>query len=188
MPRLDHFGFLAPLYDRLIPAPQGDQLARHAELPCDGLLLDVGGGTGRIAQGLVGHVDRVVVADVSPKMLSQARLKPGLLAVVCLAEQLPFAADSVERVITVDAYHHLADQQQSLQELWRVVAPGGLLVVEEPDIAHFAVKLLALGERILLMRSHLVRGETIAEDLTALGAQVEVVRDQYTYWVVARKG
>lgn len=188
MPRLDHFGFLAPLYDRLFSAPQGDQLARHSELPCGGLLLDVGGGTGRVAQGLVGRVDQVVVADASPKMLSQTRPKPGLLAVVCLAEQLPFAAGSIERVITVDAYHHLADQQQSLQELWRVLAPGGLLVVEEPDIARLAVKLLALGERILMMRSHLVRGETIAEDLAALGANVEVIRERYTYWVVARKG
>jgi len=147
----------------------------------------VGGGTGRIAQGLVGHVDQVIVADASPKMLSQTRQKPGLLAVVCLAEQLPFAADSIERVIAVDAYHHLANQQQSLQEMWRVLAPDGLLVVEEPDIAHFAVKLLALGERLLMMQSHLVRGETIAEDLAALGAQVEVAREQYMYWVVARK-
>ena len=54
MPRLDHFGFLAPLYDMIFQAPQGDQLAAHTELPCEGLLLDAGGGTGRVAQGLVG--------------------------------------------------------------------------------------------------------------------------------------
>lgn len=187
MPRLDHFDCLAPLYDRLIPAPQGDQLATLAELPCEGLLLDAGGGTGRVAQSLVGRVDQVVVADASLKMLSQARQKPGLWTVLSRAEQLPFASDSMARVIIVDAYHHLADQQKSLQELWRVLAPGGLLIIEEPDIAHLAVKFVALAERVLLMRSHFVRGEIIADDLATLGAQAETVREKFTYWVVARK-
>jgi demethylmenaquinone methyltransferase/2-methoxy-6-polyprenyl-1,4-benzoquinol methylase len=187
MPKLDHFDFLAPLYDRLISAPTGDQLARLAELPFEGLLLDVGGGTGRVAQGLIGRADQIVVADASRKMLSQTRKKPGLQAVMCLAENLPFASGSVPRVISVDAYHHLADQKQSLEELLRVLAPEGVLLIEEPDIEHFAVKLVALVERLLLMRSHFVRSERLADDLTALGADVEVVKEQYIYWVVARK-
>ena len=95
MPRLDHFDFLAPLYDKLFSAPTGDHLAALTKLPCEGLLLDVGGGTGRIAQGLVGRADQIVVADASRKMLSQACRKPGLQAVMCLAEDLPFASGSV---------------------------------------------------------------------------------------------
>jgi len=171
----------------IFQAPQGDQLAAHAELPCEGLLLDAGGGTGRVAQGLVGRVDQIVVADASRKMLSQTKEKPGLLAVECLTEELPFASGSMARVISVDAYHHLANQQHSLKELWRVLVPGGLLVIEEPDIANFGVKLVALGERVLMMRSHFVRHERLADDLAALGAQVEVVSEKHTYWVVARK-
>jgi ubiquinone/menaquinone biosynthesis C-methylase UbiE len=187
MPRPDHFGILAPLYDRVFKAPEGDQLASLADLPQEGLLLDVGGGTGRIAQGMVGSVGQIVVADESRRMLLQACRKPGLQAVECLAERLPFSSDAIERVIIVDAYHHLADQKRSLDELWRVLAPGGLLVIEEPDIKHIAVKLVALAERLLLMRSHFVHGEEIAAALTALGAQVEIVHAQATCWVVARK-
>lgn len=187
MPRLDHFGILAPLYDRIISAPQGDQLAMLADLPQDGLLLDVGGGTGRIAAGVVGRVGKVVVADESRRMLHRACQKPGLQAVECLAEELPFPTGAIERVIIVDAYHHLADQQQALEEAWRVVAPGGLLIIEEPDITHPTVKLVALVERLLLMRSRFVRRERLAGDLSALGAQVKVVQEPYTYWVLARK-
>lgn len=188
MPRLDHFGFLAPLYDRIISTPEGDQLVRLAELPHEGLMLDVGGGTGRVAEGMVGKVGSIVVADESRGMLLQAIQKPGLQAVQSMAEGLPFASGTVERVIIVDAYHHLADQQQALKELWRVLAPGGLLIIEEPDINHPAVKLVALAERLLLMRSRFMRSERIAADLNALGAHVEIVEEQYTYWVVARKG
>jgi demethylmenaquinone methyltransferase/2-methoxy-6-polyprenyl-1,4-benzoquinol methylase len=188
MPRPDHFGFLAPLYDRVISAPRGDQLVRLAELPHQALMLDVGGGTGRIAEGMVGRVGSVVVADESRGMLLQAIQKPGLLAVQSLAEGLPFASGTVERVIVVDVYHHLADQEKALEELWRVLAPGGLLIIEEPDINHPAVKLVALAERLLLMRSRFVRSERIAADLIALGAHVDVVEEQHTYWVVGRKG
>jgi demethylmenaquinone methyltransferase/2-methoxy-6-polyprenyl-1,4-benzoquinol methylase len=187
MRRLDHFGLLAPLYDRIFSPPQDDHLAELLELPSGGHLLDVGGGTGRIAQGLVENVASLTVADASRKMLMMANQKPGLQAVESLAEKLPFASGSMARVICVDAYHHLADQQRSLKELWRVLAPGGLLIIEEPDIEHFAVKLVALGERLLMMRSHFVRSARLARDMDALGAHVEVVRDQYTYWVVAKK-
>ncbi len=187
MPRLDHFGFLAPLYDRVISAPGSDQLVRLAELPQQGLMLDVGGGTGRVAEGMVGLVGSVVVADESRGMLFQAIQKPGLRAVQSLAEGLPFASGSIERVIIVDAYHHLVDQGQALEELWRVLALGGILIIEEPDINHPAVKLVALAERLLLMRSRFVRSGRIAADLIALGARVEVIEEQHTYWVVARK-
>jgi hypothetical protein len=38
------------------------------------------------------------------------------------------------------------------------------------------------------MRSRFVRCEQVAGDLTALGARVKAVKEQYTYWVLARKG
>ena len=187
MPRLNHFDFLAPLYDRLFSAPQDSPLAPLLELPCSGLLLDVGGGTGRVAQNLTGLVDQVVIADASRRMLARARTKPGLQAVMSLAEGLPLATGSAARVISVDAYHHLADQRLSLREMWRALAPNGVLVIEEPDIAHWAVRLVALGEKMLMMRSHFVSGERLAVDLDALGAQVTIVREQFSYYVLARK-
>ncbi len=187
MPRLDHFDFLAPLYDLIFSPPHGGKLAELAELPINGLLLDVGGGTGRVAQGFVHHAEQVVVADSSHRMLAQTHRKQGLLPAECLAEQLPFAAGCFQRVIMVDSYHHLADQLQSLREGWRVLGPGGLLVVEEPNIENLGVKLMAVGERLLRMRSHPVPGDQVAELLAAMDAEVEVHKGSHTYWVVARK-
>ncbi|MEJ2549486.1 MAG: methyltransferase domain-containing protein [Anaerolineales bacterium] len=188
MPIFDHFDILAPLYDRLIRIPENDRLAQVVGLPVAGRLLDAAGGTGRIAQQLVDRAGLVVISDVSFNMLRQSRQKDGLCcAVGSETEKLAFADASFERVIVVDAYHHLLDQELSLREFWRVLAPGGRLVIEEPDIRRFGVKLLALAEKLALFRSHFVLAEKIAKKLAGFGARTRVIRDGATVWIVAEK-
>jgi len=187
VPELDHFGLLAPLYDRVIRSRETTRLADLAGLPIQGRLLDVGGGTGRIARFLVGQAGQVVVADESWKMLSHTPAKPPLRLAAAHAERLPFPGGGFECVIMVDAFHHVRDQQQSLAELLRVCAVGGRVVIEEPDIQRFAVKLIALGERLLLMRSRFCQAEEIASAFRALGADVSIHRQDATAWIVAEK-
>ncbi len=187
MPRLDHFDLLAPLYDRLISPPDAALFASLVGLPTSGLLLDAGGGTGRVAQQIKHMARAVVVADASRAMLAQAGDKAGLLPVACEVEALPLPGGAFARVIMVDAFHHLRDQTGSLHELWRVVAPGGRLVIEEPDIRRTAVKLVALAEKLLLMRSHFQPAERLAEGLQRLGAQVRIHREGHTAWVIGEK-
>ena len=186
MPGLDHFGLLAPLYDRLIRPPEAGRLVKLADLPTRGRLLDAGGGTGRIAAALSGLARQIIVADESWKMLSRARAKPGLRLVAAHTERLPFPAGAFERVIMVDAYHHLRDQEYSLAELLRVCAPGGRVVVEEPDIERVGVWVIALFERLVLMRSRFRRAEEVAGGFRTLGAEVSVHRQAMTVWIVAR--
>jgi ubiquinone/menaquinone biosynthesis C-methylase UbiE len=152
MPGFDHFAVIAPLYARVVYSDI-HILREVAELPVSGRLLDVGGGTGRVSSAIRDLVDEVVIADVSFGMLDKAdrfSLKP-----VCGgSESLPFADDSFERIIMVDALHHVINHLDSAREMFRVLKPGGILVIEEPDIRTFGVKLIALAEKILLMRSH----------------------------------
>ncbi len=183
----DHFDFLAPFYDRLVSPPLDNRLAELAGLPVAGRLLDAGGGTGRIARRLAGMAGSVTVADASRNMLAAARRVGRLAAVVACAERLPFPAGAFERVVMVDAYHHVADQAVTLCELWRVLAPGGRVVVEEPDIDRLAVRWIAWGERLLRMRSRFERAEVIAARLSALGAEVSITRDRNSVWVVGDK-
>ncbi len=187
MSRFDHFDLLAPLYDRLIRPPANSRLQEVAGLPIQGRLLDLGGGTGRITSRLHGMAGMLLVADTSRKMLKEAQQKGGLLAVACEAEQLPFRKESFERILIVDAFHHLADQRASLEECLRVLAPAGWLVIEEPDIDRFAVKLIALAERLALFRSRFWRAEAIATKLQGLGMQVQITRENQAAWVVAER-
>ena len=159
-PLFDHFRFAAPIYERFSDngAIQG-KVAEPLTLPIDGWLLDAGGGTGRVSKGLASQTGGVVVADASPGMLRQAGQKPGLLPVYAHVEHLPFADECFERILIVDAFHHFFHHGQAVTELWRILKPGGRLVIHEPNIARWPVKLIALVETLLLMRSRFFRAE-----------------------------
>jgi demethylmenaquinone methyltransferase/2-methoxy-6-polyprenyl-1,4-benzoquinol methylase len=151
-PFLDHFTLVSPYYDRLFPVLNAERLRELLQLPAAGRVLDLGGGTGQVAQALRGFVDEIVVLDESVGMLRQARLK-GLPAVRGEAERLPFAQGAFARILVVDTFHHLRDQRQAAAELLRVLAPGGRLVIEEGDVERPPVRLIALAEKLALMRS-----------------------------------
>ena len=187
MPAFDHFGFLAPHYDRMAkPQPPLD-LLEHLNLNSNSNVLDVGGGTGRVAQTLLPYSASVTVVDLSFKMLMEARLKPGLRVSMAGSEDLPYPSESFDAIIMVDAFHHVIDQQLTLNELFRVLKPGGTIVVKEPDISTFAVKLIAIFEKLLLMRTHIISAEQIASMFEICCKEARVYRKEYTVWVVVKK-
>jgi ubiquinone/menaquinone biosynthesis C-methylase UbiE len=181
----DHFDFLAPFYDRVIRFDRLETTLQMAALPADGLLLDAGGGTGRVAASLRPYVSGIVLADLSLRMLLQARSK-GLSSVLTPTERLPFPDQIFSRVLMVDALHHVIHQTQTVHELWRVLAPGGRLVIEEPDVRTTPVKWIALAEKLALMRSHFLKPEEIAATLPSQ-ASVRLETQDYTVWVIAEK-
>jgi ubiquinone/menaquinone biosynthesis C-methylase UbiE len=87
----------------------------------------------------------------------------------------------------VDAFHHVIDQQQTLNELFRVLKPGGTIVVKEPDINTFPVKLIAIFEKLLLMRTHIIPAEQIAGMFESCCKNARVYRKEYTVWVLVKK-
>jgi len=188
VPLLDHFGLVAPLYERFIRPREPQMIWALADLPTSGALLDVGGGTGRVAQFLRGQAAQVVVADLSQKMLREAAKKDGLHPVCSSAEELSFLDESFERIIMVDALHHVHNQRQTADELWRVLRPGGRIVIEEPDVRAFTVKLTALGERLALMRSHFLTPSQIMGLFCYPNARVHTKSEGSTLWVVVEKG
>jgi demethylmenaquinone methyltransferase/2-methoxy-6-polyprenyl-1,4-benzoquinol methylase len=184
---LDHFDLIAPIYDRLIGPPDTERLQQLLKLPTDGWLLDGGGGTGRVSSRLNGLAGHIVVSDLSHRMLKKAREKK-VRPVRAHVERLPFTDEFFDRVLVVDALHHFCDQRQAIKDLLRVLKPDGRLVIEEPDLNHKGVKLLALAEKILLMRSHFYTPQKIREMIVSCGCSAKIENDgRYTAWVVAEK-
>jgi demethylmenaquinone methyltransferase/2-methoxy-6-polyprenyl-1,4-benzoquinol methylase len=177
----DHFSAIAPIYARVTYSKR-EVMREVAALPVKGRLLDVGGGTGRVASAIRDLVDDVVIADVSFGMLKQTS---AFRSVCGLSESLPFPTESFERVIMVDALHHVIHHGDSAREMFRVLKPGGVLVIEEPDIRTFGVKLIALAEKLLLMRSHFLAPDRIAE-LFAVGEKNIRAKDG-TAWIMIQK-
>jgi demethylmenaquinone methyltransferase/2-methoxy-6-polyprenyl-1,4-benzoquinol methylase len=154
-----------------------------AALPVKGRLLDVGGGTGRVSSAICDLVDDVVIADVSLGMLKQAWNSS--LSVCGASEFLPFPDDSFERVIMVDALHHIVNHADSALEMFRVLKPDGVLVIEEPDIRAFSVKLIALAEKLLLMRSHFLAPDQIVKLLEE--GEGKIKTEDGSAWVIFKK-
>ncbi len=187
MPRLDHFDLLAPLYEKFIRPKEPQELCEMAGFPVSGALLDAGGGTGRVTQFMTDKAGLIVVADLSCRMLSEVRRKSGLLPVCSPTEKLPFANGFFARIIMVDALHHVYDQRATVDELWRVLQPGGRLVIEEPDLRTFAVKLIALAEKLALMRSHFLSPERIAALFNYPNARVRIKTGSANAWIIVEK-
>ena len=188
MPLLDHFSLLAPFYERVIPLQNVDQIIRLAGLPVKGALLDAGGGTGRVAKAVRNLAGEVVVADLSMGMLRQIDAQHNLSPINSHTERLPFANETFEAVIMVDALHHVVDHGETANELYRVLRTGGRIVIQEPDIRTIGVKFVALAEKIALMRSHFISPPKIASLFNFPGTTSLIERDQFNAWIIIEKG
>lgn len=173
--RPDHFDLIARFYDRLFRFLSSEQLMSLLQAWPAERILDIGGGTGRVSQTF-GDDYLVVVCDSSWGMLREARQKQ-LIACCGLAEDLPFADDAFDRIVMVDTFHHLRDQHAAAKETLRVLRPGGRLVIEEPDIRRWAVKWVALGERLLLMRSRFYSVADLARVFEEAGARIAAIEE-----------
>lgn len=100
-----------------------------------GRLLDVGTGTGRMAELFAPGADRVTALDHSPDMLRLARTRLQHLPAgkVELVQgdfaQLPFAAASFDTVLFHQVLHYAQAPEAVLAEAARVTAPGGRIAI-----------------------------------------------------------
>lgn len=181
----DHFDFIAPVFSR-VSYSSLEKMLEYAALPTSGRVLDVGGGTGRVANSIRKYAKDVVIADPSLGMLREAdRTQFGLAC--SNSEALPFPDGAFERIIMVDALHHVIHQGETAREMYRVLRPGGRIVIEEPDIRKFGVKLIAVAEKLLLMRSHFLAPQQIVDLFSFDSARASIHATEGNAWVVIEK-
>lgn len=148
-------------------------------------MLDGGGGTGRVSSQFSEWIDGLVICDLSFPMLKVAQQKGNLYPIQSHIERLPFHDESFDRILIVDAMHHFSNQQQAIGDLLRVLKPGGRLVIEEPDINRFVVKLIALAEKIAFMRSKFYTPTEIRDMTISKGVSARIEYDRgFSAWII----
>lgn len=129
-------------------------------------VLDVACGTGVLAREAarqVGPGGSVVGLDRNEGMLAVARRKsPEIEWRAGMAEALPFAERSFDAVLSQFGLMYFEDRVAALEEMWRVLRPGGRLAVAVWDAAERSpgyAAMIALLNRLF--------GEDIANELRA---------------------
>ncbi len=148
MPGPDPFAALAERYDELRPRDAVweavlDALVELGRLD-RGRVLDIGCGTGRIAEALAARGARAWGVDPSPEMLAVARNRhiPGGGFKQAEAERLPFKDGWFDAALMRQVVQHV-DLVPAFTEAARVVAPGGRLVIGTFHPDHFATVWIA---------------------------------------------
>jgi ubiquinone/menaquinone biosynthesis C-methylase UbiE len=104
--------------------------------PSPARILDVGCGTGYLLRQLAGRcrgAAELAGIDAAPGMVAVARAAAGgdgrLSFRVGTAEELPWPAETFDLVVSSTSFDHWADQRAGLGQCFRVLTPGGHLVL-----------------------------------------------------------
>lgn len=99
------------------------------------LVLDVGCGKGWLSRELVRRgvaVCSLDVGKVNPRRALEQTPDRLHTAVVASAEHLPFADATFDCVVASEVIEHLPEPERAIAEMYRVVRPGGRVIVSTP--------------------------------------------------------
>jgi len=97
-------------------------------------VLDIATGGGHVTKLLAPHVKQVFATDITVEMLKEARqfleqYASNVHFIVADAENLPFLDESFDLVTCRIAAHHFSNADEFIREAYRVLKPGGKLLL-----------------------------------------------------------
>jgi ubiquinone/menaquinone biosynthesis C-methylase UbiE len=121
-----------PLVQRLTYLPVQNAVVAALRPFAPRRVLDVGCGTGLLATRLRAELPDAAIAgcDFSHGMLRRARDRDAAVGwTQGDAQRLPLRDASVDAIVSTEAFHWFPDQHRALAEFFRVLAPGGRLLI-----------------------------------------------------------
>ena len=151
-------------------------------------IMDIGSGTGYFSFRLVEAGAKVIAADVDERFQEYIRTKKDRLGIPdskLTLRKIPYddpalGPGEVDKVLTVNTYHHIEDRSHYFRKVRAGLKPGGALIV----IDYFK-KDLPVGPP----KSMKIDRETIVEELRAAGFEKIETNDtllEYQFIITAR--
>jgi ubiquinone/menaquinone biosynthesis C-methylase UbiE len=144
--------------------------------------VEVASGPGLISRALAPRVGSVIGFDLTPTMVEKARADAAAAGVGNVsfelgdATALPLADDSVDGAITRFSFHHIPAPVRVLEEMARVVRPGGFVIVAD-HVADEDAAAMAWHQEIERLRDPSHWASLTVGRLAALGEQVGLEAD-----------
>ncbi|MBW5287220.1 class I SAM-dependent methyltransferase [Burkholderia gladioli] len=143
-----YFAEVAAQWDQMRKSFFSDEVRRAAfraaEISTDSILktaADVGAGTGFMTEGLVRAGLEVIAIDPVQEMLDVLSHKPfSAYGVECRlggAENIPIDDMQVDYVFANMSLHHVENPEQAVAEMYRILKPGGRLIITDMDTHPF---------------------------------------------------
>ena len=137
--------------ERFLPGAAGEIWYEHwhryhfvAPMVAGREVLDIACGEGYGSALIARHAARVTGADIAPAAIAHARKKYAAYANLDFREAdcaaLPFADASFDAVVSFETLEHIPAQEAFLDEVRRVLRPGGFVVLSCPNKAEYSDK------------------------------------------------
>lgn len=140
-------------------------------IPSGSVILEVGCGDGAGSQVIGEFVKcgRYVGIDLNVELWQGKRN-----FVAAMAQALPFRTNVIDVVLSLLVIEHLVFPTEFLDEAWRVLRPGGFLIIIAPDFIHNAMASERVGFTYGSGREKLRQGKVMDALLTAYDTRIRI--------------
>ena len=120
-------------------------------------IVDIGGGTGTLAQMLMELKANVTIVDPEKNMTRLAKEKNNEINILNeYSNNISLKSKSIDIIIMRDAFHHIMDKKETLKECKRLLKEDGVILICEFDKEYFKSRLIAVFEKCCFEKIEMV--------------------------------
>ena len=117
-----------------------ERTIREWNLPCDSMILDLGGGAGHFASTLINYFEQSHLIDFAPTIQSKR--------IICssgnLNNSLPYSDNSFDAVVSLEVIEHLENPRHLVREIARILKVNGRCLITTPNQISLSSRLCLL--------------------------------------------